>query len=266
MPDLLALELYYSIILHIDNKSDLRSLALCCSTFRDEAQRRLFRDVDLPSITQWQKQQQQLFMSRVNRAPLRFGPWVHTLCMDSRWLNRDGMRESVSMALRAMYDLEHLDINWPKLSTILHGCTFKLRVFIARSPLDRTETLFLLCNFLPTQPRIKHLELLMRDEFNNGHVPTNLCPQLESLAIHADSLISILLPDARLIPHFQWLGYNRRPPPLTIRQLNHLNSFLFCKFPRSMDITFTQHLTSLVRLALIVTVDDVEQLVDEVSS
>lgn len=46
MSQQMALELYHAIFQRVDNTDDLLSSALCCSAFRDEAQRCLFRHVE----------------------------------------------------------------------------------------------------------------------------------------------------------------------------------------------------------------------------
>lgn len=250
----LALELYHLIIYHVDEKRDLRSMALCCSGFRDEAQRHLFRQVDPKSLTQ-----QTLFLSAINSQALRLGPLVHTFCLDQRWWRLGDALEFLSIALQAMCGLKYFEIRWATPSTFLRGCTFQLRAFVSGYTLDRTEAEFLLSSFLPTQRHIKHLMLLLNNNIDDIFVPMGLCPQLDSLGVNDNRLIRDILPQTKLIHHFQWSNYFT-PPSLTIHQLANLKSILLCRYMPAMDTSLIPHLTSLVYLNLKVTVQNPEGL------
>lgn len=154
MPIPLALEIYHLIIKQIDNKSDLRSSALCCSIFRDEAQRCLFSVFD--DHYRWHLQRKK-FLSAINDDPQRLGPLVHTFSIEEWVPIHDDDVVSLSKALHAMPNLKHLKLNWQKPSTVLHGCTFQLSTFVCGWDLVGPEAPFILSDFLPTQRGVKHL-------------------------------------------------------------------------------------------------------------
>lgn len=258
----LALELYHLIIQHVHDQADLRALALCCSAFRDEAQRYLFRDIVPVSYDQRTK-----LISTINGAPLRFGRLVHKLQIrDGLVSNPDDplVSKPLSLALHAMYNLKHLELYLWRPSTVLQRCTFSLRILVWHA-MNGPEVSFLLRNFLPTQNHIKSLEIIHWEEFDAMEVPTNLCPDLDSLGVNDSRLVSILLPEARLISHFQWHGIYT-PGTLTIRQLNHLESFKFYIAHSDSNTSFTQHMTSLIYLELEINVGSPPNLLPKVSS
>lgn len=256
----LALELYHLIVRHIDDTTDLQALALCCSAFRDEAQRCLFRHVDLKLASQ--HRQQQLFISTVNSAPLRFGLLVHTLHINLTQWDDYEYAMSLSTALCAMCSLKHLELHYGRPSPILRGCNFSLHSFsIIYGTLWRDELVFLLCDFLPTQHHIRHLEFLLSRDIYDVNAPAGLCPQLDSLGLNGDSLVDTFLSESRLISHFQWHGFPAAPP-LTTHQLGYLKSL---RFLARIDTTFTRHLTSLVYLELVLPIDNVNRFVNNVS-
>lgn len=261
MTEPLPLELYHLIIRHVHDKDALRSLALCCSAFRDEAQRCLFRHVDLTLDNQ--QRQQQLFISTVNSAPLCFGPLVHTFHIEQTWWDNPELAKSLSTALRAMCSLKNFELLYGRPSPILRGCGFSLHsLTIIHGVVFPDELVFLLCDFLPTQPQIRHLKFVLRSQIYGVVAPTGLCPQLDSLCLNGDSLVNAFLPESRVLSHFQWHGFPS-PPPLTTRQLNYLKSL---QFMVGMDTKFTQHLTSLVYLELMIAIYDGNTLLDKVSS
>lgn len=246
----LALELYHTIIQHINNTGDLLSLALCCSTFLDEAQRCLFCYVGPES-----QHQHKLLISAINSSPLRLGPLVHTYYIGegTAWDRNDLVAESlsISLALPSMCNLEHLKINLPLPSTVLQGCTFKLRTLVCKGYDRRKPNLvFLFRNFLPTQPLIKHLHFSRSCVFDLAEVPKDLCPMLDFLEASDNTIISYLLRDDRLITRLQWNLTGGGMPAISIRQLNHLK-YLQCDVNQlSMDSSFYLQLTSLVFLEL----------------
>ncbi|KAF5317794.1 hypothetical protein D9619_012658 [Psilocybe cf. subviscida] len=243
----MALELYHAIIQHVDNTDDLLSLALCCSAFGDEAQRCLLRHVEPKS-----KHQLTRLISAINASPLRLGPLIHTFCLRERTASGEedpAAPLSISMALRSMCNLEHLINDRPLPSTVLQGCTFKLRTLVWTCFLQKPSLLFLFCNFLPTQPSIKHLHLYQSEPFDLAEVPTNLCPMLDSFKASDYNIISCLLRDDRLITRFQWRMMEGLPK-MTNRQVNHLK-YLQCMMNKlDMDDSFTLQMTSLVFLEL----------------
>jgi hypothetical protein len=246
MPQPLALEIYQLIIAHVDDTTDLRSLALCCSAFRDEAQRCLFRHVDAKSLYQHTP-----FPAAINAAPLRLGPLIHTLdftpllglnTMDRSWT------VPLSLALRVMHNLKNLAIDRVNPSTVLQDCTFKLRTLYCGSLLHESEVLFVLCNFLPTQPSITCLQIMYNVPFDMAAVPMDLCPDLDSLGVSDVHLVSALLRNTRLITRFEW--YSWMFPKIAIPQLNHLEYLLFSIDQLNVDTSFSLNLTSLVHLVL----------------
>lgn len=259
MPPRLALELYHLVIQHVRNKTDLCSLAVCCSAFQDEVQRCLFSDVEPKSLFQQKK-----FLLAINSAPLRLGSLVHSFCVEEWELGDDVRSVSLSTALHAMRNLKHLKLHWWKPSTILQGCTFQLRTFVNIYFLNRPEALFILCNFLPAQRGIKHVGI-RREKLPGGlEVPTHLCPHLESVALHGKDLVHMLLPSDRRVTQFEWLAY-RMPLPLTPNQLNGLKSLKFNIRTLGTDTSFSPHLTSLVKLELRVHRRDPDLIINNVS-
>ncbi|KAF5317705.1 hypothetical protein D9619_012667 [Psilocybe cf. subviscida] len=248
----LPLELYHAIIQHVDKWVDLYSLALCCSAFRDEAQRCLFRYVELHS-----ERRHTLFISAVNASPLRLGPLVHAFYLNSASAPRFGMEDptaplSISLALRSMCNLEHFKNEWLLPSTILRECTFKLRTLVWDRYLDKSSRLFLLCHFLPTQPSIRRLDLNFGESNPSDlvEVPTDLCPMLDFLEVTDNNIINHLLRDDRLITRFQWESIGGGLPTMSTRQLNHLK-YLRCVIDvLNMNPSFTLQLNSLVCLEL----------------
>jgi hypothetical protein len=237
----LALEIYQLIIAHVDATKNLLSLALSCSAFRDEAQRCLFRHVQAKSHHQYKS-----FPAAINASPLRLGPLVHTL--DFKPHARLNISD-FSSALRAMHNLKHLAIGGFNPSTVFRDCVFKLQTLHYVHVLRNSEMLFLLCNFLPTQPSMKRLQLIQSTPFDVAAVPTDLCPNLNSLAVSDNRLIAVLLRDTRLITRFQWheMGI---PSKMTIQQLNHLEYLLLPIYASDIDASFALKLTSLVHLDL----------------
>lgn len=261
MPPLLAPELHFLIIQHVDDNTDLCLLALCCSAFRDEAQRRLFRDVALTT-----PDQEQQFLSAIKSTPLRLEPLVHSFHV-GKW-DSDNARDtaSLSTALQAMCELKHLKLDSWDPSIILHADAFQLRTFVCSIYLEGpTQVLFLLCEFLPAQKDIKCLEIYYGgNPINLSNPPTGICPQLEFLSTNSTKITRVLLADTGLISEFRWRKFHTHPP-LTVRQLNHLKSLLLCTHLRRMDTSFIAHLTSLVNLTLFEYKTTTEQLLDTVS-
>ncbi|KAF5317799.1 hypothetical protein D9619_012671 [Psilocybe cf. subviscida] len=251
----LAIELYHAIIQHIDNRGDLLSLSLCCLAFRNEAQRCLFRHVEPYSERQLIR-----LMSTINASPLRLGPLIHTFRLnDVKESAPDEGNEdpaaplSISMALRSMCNLEHLRIERSLPSTILQGCTFKLRTLVWHGYLEKPSLSFLFYHFLPTQHSIKRLNILYhRDPDDSEELPTDLCPTLDSLKSNDRIIISCLLRNDRLITRFQRGTMGNSMPTMTIRQLNHLKYLQCLIYYLDMDTSssFTLQLTSLVLLEL----------------
>lgn len=254
MAQSLALELYQLIMQHVNDKTDLRSLALCWSGFRDEAQRCLFRHAEPESLDQ-----QNQLIATINTAPLRLGTFVHTFHIkDGLGFDSNGrpVSGSLSLALRAMQNLKHLTINSGRALSILQGCAFSLHTLVYRHPVEGADLAFLLCTFLPTQNYLKRLKIIHNVQYNISEVPTDLCPKLDSLGIRDARLVRAILGDRKLISHFQWYKI-LAPPALTSYQLNHLKSLLFCIYDISnMDTSFTLHLTSLIYLELWVNLHD----------
>lgn len=242
----LPLEIHHFIIQQIDDKSDLCSLALCCSAFRSEAQWCLFHEAKPATIVRRTQ-----FLSAINGEPLRLALLVHTFYIDGRDSN-DDFYASLSQALHAMHCLKHLRLFWLGYpSTVMHGCTFQLCAFGCIFPLNRREALFLLCDFLPTQKSFKRLEMYVNNPglIEASEVPNDPCPQLESLLCNEEGLVKILLPDARPIPDFRWFNADT-PPPLTIYQLNHVKSLKLRFLTSGPNPAFAVHLTSLVTVSL----------------
>jgi hypothetical protein len=251
MPQRLALEIYRLIIEQVDDTTDLLSLALCCSTFRAEAQRCLFRHVKAKSFHRYMP-----FIAAINASSLRLGPLVHALEFVAQpGFNMTGWREAwmapLTLALREMHNLQHLTIDRVHPSTFLHDCTFKLRTlsFGHLFKLHTMEVLFLLRDFLPTQPSLKRLQLVHSASFDVAKVPTNLCPNLDLLGAGNECFVNAILRDTRLITRFEWYLLET-PPPLSIKQLNHLEYLLLKIYHPDMDASFTLNLTSLVHLEL----------------
>lgn len=260
MPPQLALELYHSIIQHIDSKIDLSSLALCCATFRDEAQQCLFRDAAPASLDR-----QIQFQSAINTAPLRLGPLVYSLYTHD-WSTRDAsdLVSSFSDALRAMHRLKHLKLYWQRPSAVLHGCSFQLQTLICGYLVEGQQVPFLLCDFIPTQSNIKRIELQVAIWADLPETPMGLCSQLESIGASDERLTNILLPDSRRISQFEWYRYNTCPP-LTVHQLNHLQSLTLCIKMDGMDTSFAEHLSCLVNLEVHFDVSNYDHLFQNVS-
>lgn len=260
MPPLLALELYHLFIQRVDENHDLLSLALCCSAFRDEAQRWLFRDATLPTLSQHIQ-----FLSAINGAPLRLGPSVHSYYVGP-WSMENVYAVAVSEALLAMCSLKHLELSWPTPSRILRRCTFKLRTLTCPNRLETPEFRFMVTDFLLTQKFIEHLEIHSLHPVYISKPPSGLCPQLQSISTTNETLPRLLLQDTRLITHFQWFRY-QTPPPLTIPQLNHLKSLAFSIHILGMDTSFITHLISLVdlKLNLHMRLDNADHLLHPVS-
>jgi hypothetical protein len=250
MPRRLALELYHTIIHDVNDTNDLLSLALCCSAFRGEAQRFLFRHADPKSLGQRTQ-----LISTINASPLRLGPLVHTFYIrhelgsdEVNYLDEDDHVVSLSSALRAMYNLKHLRNEGVQMTlTVLQGCIFKLHTLVWNCSLDKSKMLFLLCDFLPAQHSIKHLQFCHMAKAGIIEVPANLCPNLNSLGAIDEFTIKALLRDNRLITRFQWHG-SGAVPRMSIRQLNRLE-YLRCGMNElNINPSFTLHLTSLVFL------------------
>lgn len=250
MPPSLALELYYSIIKRVEGKPDLCSLALCCSAFRDEAQRCLFNYLQPTS-----PDQEERVLSAIIAAPLRLGPLVHAFSIH-RWAgDNTGHILSRSKALRAMSSLRHLRLFLWIPSTILQGFVTQLWTLDCAYALVQEEVHFLLYEFLPTQKAIKRLAVDSFDSItakeSQSEVPMDLCPQLESLRIDNEILASVLLPSTRVISQLQWRGLGTLQPPLTIRQFNHLKSLtLNMHVKLDIDTSFSAQLICLINLKL----------------
>lgn len=261
MPTELALELYHLVIRHVDSQADLRSLALCCWAFRDEAQRCLFGYVKLNNFLR-----QMRFLSAINGASLRLGPLVHSFCIDVETLNGYNHLDSLSKALHAMSGLKHLKILRCRTpSEVLRGRTFRLLTLVCEDFLEDTEVFFLICDFLPTQTGIKHLEIYVWEPIDVSKVPIGLCPGLDCMGTNDNHLVSVLLPDTRTLSQFRWNDSNR-PPPLTVHQLNHLKSLTFSISAFETDVSFTSHLTSLVNLEVRISLSNGAPFVHDVST
>lgn len=261
MPLPLAPELLFLIIEHVDDKTDLYSLALCCSAFRGEAQRRLFRDVASTSLDR-EKQ----FLSAIKGAPLRLGPLVHSFHVGECESDGAGHAASLSTALQAMRELKHLGLGSWDPSRILHTSVFQLRTFVCNSYLGgQKQVLFLIRKFLPAQRDIKRLEIYYgRDPVHLSKAPKGLCPQLEFLSINNAEIAHVLLADTRLLSEFQWRQFHGNPP-LTICQLNYLKSLTLYIRLGQTNTSFMAHLTSLVDLKLHVPITTTDHLLDTVS-
>lgn len=254
----LALELYYLIIHHVNNKTDLCSLALCCSAFRDEAQRCLFQEIreDSPS-------RQSQIISIVNTSPSRLGPWIHTFHVKIEKRNKK-QEASVSSALRAMNSLKHLQVSAGRPSRVLEGCMFTLHTLVFSSGLDESELLYLLYDFLPTQQSISHLQVPYIGHptysFTEVEVLKSLCPKLDFLGTNERRFANVLLRDTRLITQFEWKDVVLALPNMTTRQLSHLEFLSFNIYHSGIDTAVTSRLTSLVLLELHITLHDASYL------
>ncbi|KAF5327882.1 hypothetical protein D9619_005158 [Psilocybe cf. subviscida] len=249
MPPSLALELHLQIIQHIDNQADLCALSLCCSDFRDEAQRSLFYEVTPKPL-----HRQAQFISTMNASPSRFGPWVHTFYTNLK-PRVDVQLSDMSAALRAMRNLKHLKILTDQhTSSILPGCTFSLHTLAFVDGLQEAEMQYLFYNFLHTQPSISRLQVpydgLSRYPLLATEVSTKLCPKLDFLGTSDRRFVGVLLRDNRLITRFEWGAKLSPLPPISTRQLNHLEYLFFGIAASPINFTFTHHLTSLVVLEL----------------
>ncbi|KAF5317717.1 hypothetical protein D9619_012596 [Psilocybe cf. subviscida] len=243
----LALELYHAIVQCVDNTGDLLSLALCCSAFRDEAQRYLFCH-----ISPYPEHRIMRLISTINASPLRLGPLVYTFCLyEGKHIKSDEKDlQLISLALRSMCNLKHFQNRRFLPSTILQGCTFKLHTLGWAAYLDTSSLNFLFCNFLPTQPSIERLLFYKPcDPFDLAEVPKNLCPMLDFLLAGDNDTIGYLLRDDRLITRLQWSVIGGGLPTMSVRQLNHLK-YLQCVINELRVPSFTLQLTSLVFLEL----------------
>lgn len=253
MPVPFALEIYHLIIQQVKEKRELCSLALCCASFRDEAQRFLFRRMDRKPLTR-----QKLFISAINSTPLRLGPFVKNLYIDEDGWNDKDSAVSLSMALRAMPNLQCLALRWAEPSTILRGCKFTLRTFVSKDKLERNEAFFLLLDFLPAQNRLKHLEISCRARIDAADVPPNLCPQLEFLGVDDTHLLNIFLRK----------GNRLGPNPQKYEGLQQIDSFDFkCLRYTSgsgLPTLFAQRLSCLIYIDLWVIAGGYDNLQEKV--
>ncbi|KAF5327009.1 hypothetical protein D9619_004882 [Psilocybe cf. subviscida] len=254
----LPLELHYAIIQDVLTVGDLRSLALCCSAFRDEAQGKLFFH---PRIST--RSQQHKFVNAILGSPARLAPLVHIYSHQSgRELHHmpGGTYAELATALRAMCNLTELSLQQTKFFPhgILDGCTFKLKVFHwGNGGLPVYQVPYILQSFLPTQSTLKHLAIRGSLVLSNESPPlqvqiiTKLCPMLESLSGDKD-IVDALLRNGRSIKRLQWL--NEELPALTVFQLGQLEHLELLRYDirRSTETKFATQLTALLFLEIFI--------------
>lgn len=259
----LPTEVYLYIIHHCTRNADLLTLALCCSVFRDEAQRVLFSNPNLSSL----KKQKQC-VDVINSAPARLGPYVRTFYIMPvvQQPEVDLSDSAIASVLQAMFNLKRLGIYRYLPIRILKGCTFSLLSFITDTTptLQPSDVTFLLREFLPFQKDLQHLAIIGTQYEVDEPLATVICPKLDRLCVGSISLAKALMSrDHGSIRRFQW--WNRSTMPrLTIAQLNGLEYFMFYIFRRNADTSFTLHLTSLTLLELEIKMKTVDRVINQV--
>ncbi|KAF5329721.1 hypothetical protein D9619_009485 [Psilocybe cf. subviscida] len=272
-PPPLALEIHYQIMGHITQHTDLSALSLCCRSFRDEAQRKLFRD---PGNTDLTFVRQGKFFEVIIASPGRLAPMVKsynlkTFVMDGP--RAEQRRNAAAAALRLMCNLTTLSIDDRQsrciYMTALLDCPFELHTLaVVRTGGRYTPNVdLLLFDFLRKQPSLRILTISgekadpvitqsLRDD------PT-WCPNLVSLTVEA-SLMDIFLAKHRPIQHLDWYG----PTSKELGQSSHLSSlkYLSCSSYLMANVSFLQtfqRMTSLILLDVYIHDADGEALVEQ---
>lgn len=251
----LPLEIIYSIIGQVTGDNDLCSLALCCRTFRDEAQRQLFLH---PSHQSFSRQVR--FLETINTSPRRLGPMVESYVID---LRLDTIYTSTSSptqtaagpVVSSMCNLTTLRILYYGTSSILNisdllTCSFRLFSLEFGHYIEP-----LLFDFLRTQPGLRHLKLhgtlreciakeLLREDLD-------LCPNLLSLSAE-ESIISIFLAQHRHIQRLNCLiprsSTGSELGSLKSSQLSSMKRISLKTFSTRPNFSFLQKVSSLTRL------------------
>lgn len=263
MPVQLPTEVCFHIIQKSFRDADLLSLSLSCTLFRHEAQRVLFSKPEFKVL-----QQEIQFIHSINSAPTRLGPYVRRFCIiDAGYYSTvDTSEVAIASALRVMTNLRRLKICRYVSMTILRGCTFSLSSFFDTTTyLQPSDISFLVSEFLPSQSDLKRLGLPGPDYTVAEPAPTAIiCPKLDLLYVGSISLAKLFVPRSdRPIRRLHW--WNKETmPELTVGQLNSLQNFLFRIRNQNADTSFTQHLTSLYLLELVVKMKTVDQVIRQV--
>ncbi|KAF5314290.1 hypothetical protein D9619_011980 [Psilocybe cf. subviscida] len=256
MPPALPIEICCSIIQSVDAVEDLLDLSLCCSAFREEAQRLLFRHPSTPT-----HRDQMLFILAICTAPERLGPLVHTYTMEyNPGPGADVGQEAtfIAFAISAMSNLKQIE---HCASTIMplkiyNNCKASLDSFnYYRDSKASPDISSLVYDVLPNQPSLTHMiiECSGRVKIDSKMMKdaADLCPSLVSLSVSSRAIGKLLLQRKKYLQSLQWMAGTSTPGTcMTVAQYNHLNYLMMTIVMRRLKTSFSQHLSSLVLLEL----------------
>ncbi|KAF5314427.1 hypothetical protein D9619_011995 [Psilocybe cf. subviscida] len=255
MPPTLAVEIYHSIIHSVNTVADLLDLSLCCSTFRAEAQRLLFRH----PITDTHAEQM-LFILAICSAPERLGPLVHTYTMEYNPGPGGDMEQEaifIALALRFMCNLKQIDHRASTVMPIIiyKHCKAPLESFnYYRDSNARPDISSLVYEMLPTQPSLTHMIILcsggVKIDSEMRKAAADLCPNLVSLCVNSRAIGKLFLRRKRHLQSLQWVVGTSTPTCMKVSQYNRLNYLMMSLLTRGLDTSFAPHLSSLTLLEL----------------
>lgn len=249
-PSPLPSEIYYRIIGHIADRTDLCSLSLCCIAFRDEAQGKLFRHVSKLGFIEHGK-----FLDAIIASPKRLAPMVKYCRMtEGTRVKSEGvlMRDAASTALLLMCNLTTLRIrdealSYIDISALLH-CSFQLITceFGCLGGWDDLDPL--LFTFLRTQSSLRHLTIhgnlaesthkeLFRDD-------PEWCPNIQSLSAKGSVICMFLAPHR----HIQCLDWHYFSDTFGSSPLSKVKYLAFPVYNTAPNLSFLPRMTSLVLL------------------
>ncbi|KAF5329492.1 hypothetical protein D9619_009502 [Psilocybe cf. subviscida] len=268
----LALEIYYRIMGHVTQHADLSALSLCCRSFRDEAQRELFRD---PCGTNLTFVQQGKFFDVIIASAGRLALMVKSYKLRS--LARDEpdatqARKTAVAALHLMCNLTTLSIGdkWCIFLATILDCPFQLHTLaFARGSGYYAQVVDpLLFDFLRKQPSLRNLTIsgekadpVITQSLRNDPM---WCPNLVSLGVEA-GLMDIFLAKHRPIQHLDWYSSIE----IESGQSSHVSSlkYLSCSAYLMVRLPFLatfQRMTSLVLLDVYIKNARGETLLEEI--
>lgn len=249
------IELCYSIIQNVNAVADLLVLSLCCSEFRKEAQRLLFRH----PVTSTHEELM-LFILAICSDSSRFGPLVHTFTMEyNPGPNANVSQDTafIAYALSSMYNLMQVEhyaslLLPPKIYTNCKASSESFNYYgDSKTTLDISSLVY---DVLPTQASLTHIIMdftgTVRISPKLMKAAANLCPNLISLSVKSSVIGKMLLQRKKHLQSLQWLAGTSTPIGMTVLQYNHLSYLMLLTLARGLDTSFAQHLSSLALLEI----------------
>ncbi|KAF5314929.1 hypothetical protein D9619_007578 [Psilocybe cf. subviscida] len=244
----LPVELCYRVIQLSSDKVGLCSLALCCTSFRDEAQSELFRGPFLATT-----QQDCQFIASILSSPTRLGRMVRTYSVN----NADHPSvEDVAAALRSMRNLKNLYVQaeqQTRVSTLfVTHYAFQLHIFTL-NPIATGIVPATVFGFLYEQPALQRLTIYdhaSEIRVNSFRDDPAWCPNLRYVT-GGDVALKVGLGSKRPVRWLNWFNTIQSAPIITSSGLStvvHFECTVYCD--GEQDFSIFRHMTLLLHMDL----------------